>query len=151
MAMKLIDEQGHKYGHLTVIELTKDKNDRTAWRCKCDCGNEKIVRGSDLRKGKITSCGASCKAKEHFFYDLTGQRFGKLTVIERLPNNNKFNRILWRCICDCGQEKIVNSASLRSNKVRSCGCLHKEIQVQLHAKDLTNQTFGMLTAIKKIR
>ena len=54
---KLINELGNKYGALTVIEVTKDKNEWTAWLCICDCGNQKIVRGSDLRKGKITSCG----------------------------------------------------------------------------------------------
>lgn len=57
MGQKLIDETGHRYGALTVIEVTKDKNNRTAWRCICDCGNYTIVRGPDLRKGNITSCG----------------------------------------------------------------------------------------------
>lgn len=52
MPSKLIDETGNVYGALTVISLTKDKNGRTAWLCKCKCGNEKIVRGSDLRKIK---------------------------------------------------------------------------------------------------
>ena len=48
MAQKLIDETGNKYGSLTVLYKTKDKNNRTAWMCKCDCGNTKIARGSDL-------------------------------------------------------------------------------------------------------
>lgn len=63
---KLINELGNKYGALTVIEIAKDKNGRTAWLCVCDCGNKKIVRGPDLRKGRITSCG--CRATTFSVY-----------------------------------------------------------------------------------
>ena len=60
MSQKLINEIGNKYGLLTVLEKTKDKDNRTAWLCQCECGNTKIVRGPDLRKGKITTCGYGC-------------------------------------------------------------------------------------------
>lgn len=146
--MKLIDEQGHKYGHLTVLELTKDKNNRTAWLCKCDCGNEKIVRGSDLRKGKITSCGRQCSKKEHDYIDLTGQRFGKLLVIERYPENNKFNRVQWKCKCDCGNEVIKTTNALKDFGTESCGCILKEITSKRMRKNLIGQTFGYLTVVK---
>ena len=61
--------------------------------------------------------------------DLTGQRFGKLTVVNRAedyvsPNNNKM--IMWRCKCDCGNEVIVQGGCLKNNNTRSCGCLLKE-------------------------
>lgn len=148
MAMKLIDEQGHKYGHLTVIELAKDKNGRTAWKCKCDCGNEKMVRGSDLRKGKITSCGRKCSKKEHDYIDLTGQRFGRLLVIERYPENNKFNKVQWRCKCDCGNEVIKTTNALKDSGTESCGCLLKEITSKRMRKDLIGQVFGYLTVIE---
>ena len=57
MAQKLIDETGNKYGSLTVLYKTKDKNNRTAWMCKCDCGNITYVKGIALRSGQIKSCG----------------------------------------------------------------------------------------------
>ena len=55
--------------------------------------------------------------------DLTGQRFGKLTVLEKSTLNNGHTNANWRCRCDCGNEKIARAASLRSGATRSCGCL----------------------------
>lgn len=57
--------------------------------------------------------------------DLTGKKFGSLTVIERVQNKN--NRVYWLCRCDCGNEKIIASDSLRQGLTLSCGCLHKKI------------------------
>ena len=55
--------------------------------------------------------------------DVTGQRFGRLLVLERLPNNKYGGRFL--CKCDCGNTKIVALGSLHSG-TKSCGCLHSE-------------------------
>ena len=57
--------------------------------------------------------------------NLIGQKYGRLTVIERYKNS-KNNRVQWKCKCDCGNYKIVTSSDLRSNKIKSCGCLRKE-------------------------
>ena len=58
-----IDIIGQEYGRLTVIEYSgKDKNKNSLWVCKCDCGNEKTIRGSHLKNGGIRSCG--CLNKE---------------------------------------------------------------------------------------
>lgn len=56
--------------------------------------------------------------------DLTGQRFGRLTVICDAGRNR--GHVLWRCACSCGNETIVFSQNLRSGKTRSCGCEHAE-------------------------
>lgn len=57
-----IDITGQKYGRLTVLSYAYTKNKVAFWKCKCDCGNEKIVRGSHLKNGSIKSCG--CFRKE---------------------------------------------------------------------------------------
>jgi len=57
--------------------------------------------------------------------DLTGQKFGRLTVIKRATNNHKGNA-RWHCQCDCGKEKIIVGLSLRNNNTQSCGCLASE-------------------------
>jgi len=57
--------------------------------------------------------------------DLTGQIFGRLTVISR--SENKHGRAYWRCKCECGNEKDVIGKELKSGNVKSCGCLRKEI------------------------
>jgi hypothetical protein len=52
-----IDHTGEKYGMLTVIELSgKNSNRDWCWRCRCDCGNERIVRASGLRKARSCGC-----------------------------------------------------------------------------------------------
>ena len=58
------------------------------------------------------------------FLDLTGQRFGRLTVAYRKPSRE--GRTFWMTRCDCGTEKIVNADHLRDGHVRSCGCLKRE-------------------------
>ncbi len=60
------------------------------------------------------------------FIDLVGQRFGRLTVIER-GENDKRGEIRWLCRCDCGNLKVVYGSLLRKGKTRSCGCLRKEV------------------------
>ena len=70
--------------------------------------------------------------------DLTGRRFGRLTVLERVedyrcetwypwlekPIVNKTAQ--WLCRCDCGNEKVVIGANLRAGRTKSCGCLQRE-------------------------
>lgn len=52
--------------------------------------------------------------------DLTGQRFGHLTVLE--PAENIGNRSAWLCQCDCGRQAVVKTYHLRSGHTASCGC-----------------------------
>ena len=52
--------------------------------------------------------------------DLTGQRYGKLTVLA--PSENSGGRTAWLCRCDCGQEAVVKTLHLRSGHTKSCGC-----------------------------
>ena len=143
-----IDETGHKYGHLTVIKPTKTPDGRTGWLCKCDCGNTKIVRGSDLRRGRITSCGAGCPYKHSYSYiDETGNKYGRLTVLYR-SSKSLNQKVYWHCRCDCGNECDVSSEQLRNGGTRSCGCLHNELLREQQTQDLTGQRFGKLIAIK---
>lgn len=57
--------------------------------------------------------------------DLTGQRFGMLTVIEKAGSNNG---IIWLCQCDCGNRCTVRADNLKSGKTESCGCKANRIQ-----------------------
>lgn len=59
------------------------------------------------------------------FIDLTGHRFGKLVVIERVGSRR--GNALWRCHCDCGNTTEVVSSSLNNGETKSCGCLRKEV------------------------
>lgn len=76
--------------------------------------------------------------------DITGQRFGKLTVLQA-TNERKNRQVVWLCKCDCGNEVKVVGGSLRSGHTQSCGCQRSETKTE----DLTNQHFGKLTVISK--
>lgn len=64
-------------------------------------------------------------ARGNFAVDITGQRFGMLTVKERMANSSRYTTV-WFCKCDCGTESSVTGAALKSGKTKSCGCLRKE-------------------------
>ena len=61
--------------------------------------------------------------------DLTGQRFGHITVLERATNHicaGGQHKTAWICICDCGKEIVATSGNLRNGHHISCGCLAAE-------------------------
>lgn len=65
--------------------------------------------------------------------DLTGERFGRLTVLE--PTSKRHHRcVIWLCRCDCGKLIEVNGAYLRNRETSSCGCLHDEMASERFSK-----------------
>lgn len=60
------------------------------------------------------------------FIDISGQQFGRLTVIRRAAENTKRRKPKWVCRCVCGALKAIDGTSLRYGLTRSCGCLTKE-------------------------
>lgn len=78
--------------------------------------------------------------------DLTGQVFGRLTVVRREESGAR-----WICLCSCGNEsKPIQAADLTRGKVTSCGCYQRERASARFKKDLSGQRFGMLTAVECI-
>ncbi len=59
---KKLDLTGQRYGKLTVLYPAENISGRTAWQCRCDCGQEPIVRTSRLRSGHTSSCGCMGRA-----------------------------------------------------------------------------------------
>jgi hypothetical protein len=82
--------------------------------------------------------------------DLSGKRFGKLVVIERV-GTDKNHRPTWKCVCDCGAEKIIDGSSLRSGMTVSCGCYGKEQRLKSHITHLKTNTrlFNVWQNIKR--
>ncbi len=77
--------------------------------------------------------------------DLMGQRFERLTVVQKAETTNKCAR--WICKCDCGNITNVAGQELRRGRVKSCGCLRTDM---LKGKSLINKTFGKLKVIEEI-
>lgn len=62
--------------------------------------------------------------------DITGQKFGRLTVIKFLRIEN--HKAIWLCECECGNLTEVATNHLTSGHTKSCGCLHKERTIESH-------------------
>ena len=80
--------------------------------------------------------------------DLTGQKFGKLTVLVpayiKEIGKYKKKRLYWKCRCDCGNITYAMGQSLRNGNTKSCGCLKKENSVVTRIKFNTFEQFGDL-------
>lgn len=64
--------------------------------------------------------------------NIVGQKFGRLTVIERVEDSKRGNS-RWKCRCDCGNETIVLGYHLTSGNTKSCGCYQKEKASKCHS------------------
>jgi hypothetical protein len=65
------DISGKRFGHLEILRKTNKKyaNGNVGWLCKCDCGNEVVVRSGNLLRGKTRSCGCNRRSKYEEFVE----------------------------------------------------------------------------------
>lgn len=123
---KALDLTGQKFGELTVIEKSQiRKSNRITWHCKCSCGKEVDVIGNSLTAGHTKSCGHLQKqaaSKINPALNLSGKKFGKLTVLQRDKSRGKHT--YWICKCDCGNTVSVRTNSLVTGHTKSCGCIN---------------------------
>jgi hypothetical protein len=73
--------------------------------------------------------------------DLTGQRFGRLTVTSQSRVQGRETH--WFCICDCGTQKWIRASHLKDGSTKSCHCIQRE--------NLTGQRFGKLVVTDQSR
>ena len=141
---------GQVFGRLTVLEETPAPTEYTAYkglwyRCRCQCGNETVVRRSSLVRGDTRSCG--CLRRENSRGVAKDRRarspiapgavFGRLTVI-RETEERKYKNVVYECRCQCGNIKYVRGSELKSGNVKSCGCLRAEIRANFRKKKVEN-------------
>lgn len=82
--------------------------------------------------------------------DITGQRFGRLLILEQYEKTPKHGW-RYRCLCDCGKEKIAPQSNIMSGQTSSCGCYHSERSSFFASKipDLTGRKVGRLLVLAK--
>lgn len=114
---------GQKYGNLKLIKRLENRNKHGAklWLCECVCGSEKTVSSGKVRQG--SSCGCVAKKKNEERGLPKGKKFGKLIVLKRLNEVDRFRSRKYLCECECGKQKIISSHNLTVGGVKSCGCL----------------------------
>lgn len=124
---KLNNLTGQKFGRLTVLSRAQTKNKKTYWHCICECGNECDIRADQLKQNITKSCGclhkeSASKQGKNNFKDLTNQKFGKLTALYPIKEENS-KKYYWICQCECGNIIKVLGTSLSSKNTLSCGCV----------------------------
>ena len=127
---------GQQFGRWTVLRRDEftgtGKRPRQHYLCRCSCSaaTEKVVCAENLIGGKSQSCG--CIAAEinaaAKFLDLSGQRFGRLLVLERATDSAGLRpRTRFLCRCDCDKMVTIHATALRRGLTTSCGCFRSEV------------------------
>ena len=143
------DLTGKQFGELTVLmHIDNPNNTGALFKCKCSCGQERIVKGTALSAGQVQRCEQCVESLKHktkgSSLNLIGQKYGKLTVLEETLLRDNSGSVKWKCLCDCGNITYIPTNSLTSGNSTTCGAsIHK-------AKDWTGKKFGLLTAIQII-
>ena len=125
---------GQKINNWIVLDL-KHNGKICKAICECRCGTIKEINIYNLINGASKDCGCGRKKmlSDTRTKDLTGQRFGRLVVVQMLKNSDKFNRRLYRCTCDCGNEIITSSLCLIGGHTHSCGCITSTANASINA------------------
>ena len=124
--------------------LGVDDRNASVYLCRCClCGRSIILKTEQLKKHQVKNCGC-VKTIQNNGVDLTGKRFGALTVKEYLGRKNHNSR--WRCMCDCGNETDVSGSALLSGNTLSCGC-----KIHQRQNDLTGKRYGRLVVIERTK
>ena len=137
---------GNRYGKLTVIEQVESSSrGQRRYRCICDCGGTIIAFAGNLKSGHTTSCGCNKSP------DLTGQVFGKLTVIGRSDKRNSRGARttpMWECRCECGAITYKATDTLTNPEESMC----KSCQ-GIYAAETARKSAGFVggTQITKLR
>lgn len=130
--------EGNIYGRWKIVKYAgKSDLNKHQWVCRCECGKTAIFSSqhiNHIKSGRSKSCG--CLRKEQLSIrrmalspNYIGKRFGRLLVKERVMSagSDGTKKTRWMCLCDCGNQIIVPTGSLRSKLTQSCGCLKREI------------------------
>lgn len=90
---KKIDLRGQRFGRLIVIEEAgRSKCGNILWRCRCDCGNECVVFGSNLRRGHTSSCGCFNKETCSELFTKHGLKSSNPHLYDSVLNHFKYIR-----------------------------------------------------------
>ena len=120
------DLTGQQVGRWTVLRRSGSNKSGATWLCVCECGQTQAVSAGNLVNGHSRSCGCFKleSSRARLKKDLSGEQFGKLTVLRRTKSIN--GKTMWICTCECGTEKRVAGRHLLNGATTSCGCLRRE-------------------------
>lgn len=124
--------EGKQFGKWTVLRRAESNHlgrNTDKWVCQCACGAVREVIARALVRGRSKSCGLCTKL------DLTGRRFGRLTVLREAENQKSAKIRRWVCLCDCGAITTPAAYNLTYGNTKSCGhCRRKKLEQSLQTK-----------------
>ena len=123
----------------TIIEALPYNGGHKYYKCECNCEKhtQKIARLDSL-KANYAGCDF-CSNNPNKLIDLTGQKFGHWTVLEK--SSSKEGHTMWRCQCDCTQKTVrdIDAYRLKNKRSTSCGCDSRSFGEKTIAFLLDNQ------------
>ena len=134
MPARPLELTGRVFGKWTVLERAPSPTGGTRryWLCRCECGTERVIIGSNLTCGSTTRCrichtrAIARIPKPTRRKDMTGEMFGKWMVLAYSHANAK-KLAFWVCVCECGTTKAVGGESLRNGRSMQCAsCAAKD-------------------------
>jgi len=137
-----------RFGNLVVTSSSEVFNSQRYWLCICDCGQNTKATTGQLKSGHRTSCGCKTIIK---VVNLVGQKFTRMTVVERLPKL-LMRQNYYKCVCDCGKERVVSATQLMQGRTKSCGCWKAEQTSKLfkkHGKAGTKEYSAIVSARRR--
>lgn len=114
------------------ILAIKKENGRAYYNTVCPvCQSEKWMRADTVNSGKAVSCGCFNKNNNYLkANNLKNMDFGRLKALEITENRDSGGSIIWKCKCKCDKICYVSAGDLKSQRVRSCGCLGAENSIE---------------------
>jgi hypothetical protein len=152
---RTLDLTGQRFGRLVALRRAARVCGRGfVWDCQCDCGSICRAYANQLRASHIRSCG--CLQRDHARaagsarkLNLTGQRFGRLTVVAEEEPHRQRSR--WLCRCDCGNTSVVAVSNLTGGITRSCGCLRSQSGLSTRFQPLAPGIAAFRSVLKQYR
>lgn len=118
---------GDRFGKLIYLgESNKKANDRVLFgKYQCDCGKIIETANTSVRQGKTNTCGCGRISVE------VGKTYNRLMILEITNKRHCNGSVIIKCKCSCGNICYKNATSVKHGRIKSCGCLVKEINIKL--------------------
>lgn len=119
------DYTGERRGTLTAVAPTLARaQGAVVWRWICTCGAE-VNRKAQSVDAQSTCGGPAHQLDNPNSEDLTGAKFGRLTVTRLAPAAATRVGLRWSCVCDCGRAHVARAKDLKLGTTTSCGCAQR--------------------------
>lgn len=115
----IMEYVGRYFGNwLVIADAGRDAKSNKLFLAQCKCKKIATHKLKTLMSGDTTQCQKCCTRSRSNFIDISGQTFGKWTVLK--ISENKYKNLHYQCKCECGNEKDINGYRLRNGMTNSC-------------------------------